>query len=303
MSSPKQKTVLVTGCTTGGAGHALALEFASRGMRVFATARSTTSMKTLEGNKNIETLALDVTSAESIAALVREISKRTGGSLDILFNNAGSLYQAPCVESDPAQVRSMFNANVFGLFDMISAFTPLLLVSAAANGPSHPPTIINTASILSKMPYPFSAAYNASKAAVVSYSDALRIELAPLGIKVVTLYMGVVTTGLYAPVKFDPEGLYPAVEAGIEKRGQHNLDTGTSAEGFAKMVVADIVAKPGMGKGEALWKGANAFAVWLMSVVAPASMFTSVAEKGAGMTTEVKKAISDRGRAAAQKKL
>jgi 1-acylglycerone phosphate reductase len=59
-------------------------------MRVFATARSLSSIKSLEGNKNIETLALDVTSPESIAALEREISKRTGGTLDILFNNAGT---------------------------------------------------------------------------------------------------------------------------------------------------------------------------------------------------------------------
>lgn len=58
-------------------------------MRVFATARSTKSLSQLEA-KGIETLPLDVTSAESIAALKAEITKRTGGKLDILFNNAGT---------------------------------------------------------------------------------------------------------------------------------------------------------------------------------------------------------------------
>lgn len=57
-------------------------------MRVFATARSTKSLSQLEA-KGIETFALDVTSAESIAALKAQIAKKTGGKLDILFNNAG----------------------------------------------------------------------------------------------------------------------------------------------------------------------------------------------------------------------
>jgi 1-acylglycerone phosphate reductase len=70
-------------------GNALALEFAAQGMRVFATARSTASLSTLE-DKGIETFALDVTNAASIAALKEEIVKRTGGKLDILFNNAGT---------------------------------------------------------------------------------------------------------------------------------------------------------------------------------------------------------------------
>lgn len=76
-------------CTKGSAGHALALEFASHGMRVFATARSLSSLEGLEEH-GIETLTLDVTDSKSIAALKVEIETRTGGKLDILFNNAGS---------------------------------------------------------------------------------------------------------------------------------------------------------------------------------------------------------------------
>lgn len=76
-------------CSRGGVGNALALEFAAHGMRVFATARSTASLSTLE-DKGIETFALDVTHAASIAALRDEIVKRTGGKLDMLFNNAGT---------------------------------------------------------------------------------------------------------------------------------------------------------------------------------------------------------------------
>lgn len=69
-------------------GHHVALEFASRGWLVFATARSTKSLSTLE-EKGIEAFDLDVTKAESIGALKDEIVHRTGGKLDMLFNNAG----------------------------------------------------------------------------------------------------------------------------------------------------------------------------------------------------------------------
>lgn len=80
---------LLISCSQGGAGNALALEFAARGLRVFATARSLGSMSNLSEN-GIETLALDVSVSESIAALKEEISKRTGGTLDYLYNNAGT---------------------------------------------------------------------------------------------------------------------------------------------------------------------------------------------------------------------
>jgi 1-acylglycerone phosphate reductase len=66
----------------------LALEFASRGLRVFATARSMKSLSALEG-KGIETFILDVTDLDSIVTLKADITARTGGKLDMLFNNAG----------------------------------------------------------------------------------------------------------------------------------------------------------------------------------------------------------------------
>lgn len=76
-------------CSQGGTGNALALGFAAQGLRVFATARSLKSMSNLAEN-GIETLALDVTAPESIVTLKDEIAQRTGGKLDILYNNAGS---------------------------------------------------------------------------------------------------------------------------------------------------------------------------------------------------------------------
>jgi NAD(P)-dependent dehydrogenase (short-subunit alcohol dehydrogenase family) len=84
--------LILSRCSPGGVGHDLAREFAAHGLRVFATARSTKSLSSLE-EKGIETFPLDVTSEDSIQALKDEIATRTGGKLDLLFNNAGmSMY-------------------------------------------------------------------------------------------------------------------------------------------------------------------------------------------------------------------
>ncbi len=82
------KSVLITGCSEGGIGDALAIEFHSKGARVFATARNISKMKHLKAI-GIETLSLDVTSPLSIDTAVATIDKATGGKLDILVNNSG----------------------------------------------------------------------------------------------------------------------------------------------------------------------------------------------------------------------
>ncbi|KAF4338990.1 1-acyldihydroxyacetone-phosphate reductase [Fusarium beomiforme] len=294
-------TALITGCSEGGAGHALALEFAAKGYRVFATARSTKSLASLQ-EKGIETLTLDVTKPESIAALKDVISERTGGKLDLLFNNAGMMYEAPAIEADRDQVQNMFNTNVFGLFDMVQTFTPLLLASVA--GSNTPPTIINTASIVARVPYYFTAQYNATKAAVASYSDTLRLELAPLGIKVIILHMGVVATHLTSTDKklLSPDSLFIDAEDGLRERSRLHLKDGTKPEEFARLVVKDVLKnKTALTKGEYIWQGTNAFVAWLLNAIGWRKIFDGISEGGVGLTKDVKKAIYKKGQASLSK--
>jgi 1-acylglycerone phosphate reductase len=82
------KTVLITGCSEGGIGHALALEWHKHGHRVFATARNTNAMTALTA-AGIECFAMDVTEPDSLTAIKEQVEKLTGGTLDILVNNAG----------------------------------------------------------------------------------------------------------------------------------------------------------------------------------------------------------------------
>ena len=82
------KSVLITGCSDGGIGHSLALEWKSRGYQVFATSRTLSSMAALE-EAGIECFEMDVTDPDKVRQVKERVSQKTGGTLNILVNNAG----------------------------------------------------------------------------------------------------------------------------------------------------------------------------------------------------------------------
>ena len=88
MSTAPKKTVLITGCSKGGIGDALAQEFHRKGIRVFATGRSPSKLEHFKA-LNLETLPLDVEDSDSIKAASKAVSELTGGKLDFLVNNSG----------------------------------------------------------------------------------------------------------------------------------------------------------------------------------------------------------------------
>jgi NAD(P)-dependent dehydrogenase (short-subunit alcohol dehydrogenase family) len=85
----KQKSVLITGCSEGGIGDALAQEFLKKGLRVFASARNLTSVQHLK-DLGCEVCRLDVTDVESVRSAVEFVGEKTGGELGVLVNNAGT---------------------------------------------------------------------------------------------------------------------------------------------------------------------------------------------------------------------
>lgn len=214
------------------------------------------------------------------------------------------MYEIPAIEADSTRVRKMFDTNVFGVFDMINAFIPLLLASATdENGSRPPPTIINTASILGRLPFAFSAAYNATKAAVISYSDTLRLEVAPLGIKVVTVFMGEVSTGLMSAdnISFGQESLYSDVEANVRERSRQHALKSISPEEFARRVVGAVLKEPAIEKGEFVWKGTNASLVWLLDAIGWRKIFDGTVKSPVGLDQEgIRKAIYDKGQRSVQ---
>lgn len=122
-----QKSVLITGSSMGGIGHALALAFQKRGLTVFATARSLKKMADLEPLDNVHLLTLDVSSPESIAAAAKEVERQTGGKLDILINNAGNQYVMPVLDVNIDTAKALFDVNYWGALRMVQAFGPMVV--------------------------------------------------------------------------------------------------------------------------------------------------------------------------------
>lgn len=145
----KQASVLVTGCSEGGIGHALALEFQRRGFHVFATARTPSKMAALKNIPHITLLDMDVTSQSSIDAAVAAVSEYTasGGTLDYLVNNAGCQIVMPVLDLDIAVARRMYEVNFWGMVSVIKSFAPLVI---AAQG-----TIANLSSIGASLYMPY----------------------------------------------------------------------------------------------------------------------------------------------------
>ncbi|KAI8630767.1 NAD(P)-binding protein [Xylariaceae sp. FL1651] len=265
MTGPKpgQKTVLVTGCTPGGIGHAICLEYHRRGLHVIATARRPEVLVEL-AEMGMSTVALDVTDAESIKQCHGEVAKINGGKLDILVNNAGRTHTHPALDISLPDVRATFETNVFSIMAMVQAFIDQLI---AAKG-----LIINISSLSSITPYLFGSVYCASKAAVSAYSRTLRMELAPFGVRVMVAMTGTVksNTASQGHRVLPENSLYRNVQSIFEWRlvfSQNNntMDTPT----FTRKLVANSLRpeRPGwlrsmFGRPDWFWSGGLAGLVW-----------------------------------------
>src|ERR1700712_4532074 len=118
------RTVLITGCSDGGLGAALAIAFHKHGDHVFATARNPNKMASLE-SMGIETLQLDILSEESIKTAVEQVG-RTSNSLDILVNNAGQGYSTPLLDASISEISKLFELNTLSPLRVTQLFFPLL---------------------------------------------------------------------------------------------------------------------------------------------------------------------------------
>jgi 1-acylglycerone phosphate reductase len=237
------KSVLITGCSSG-IGHALAREFKSQGLRVFATARKTESIADLAA-LGIETLPLEATSSESIEALKAEIVSRTGGKLDFLVNNAGRNYTVPALEVEMHEIEATFAVNVFAVMRMTQAFAPLLI---EAQG-----TIAMIGSLAGEMPYVFGSVYCASKAALHGYTDTLRLELKPFKVRVVNVVTGGVKSQIARTVRtLRSDSIYLPVEKDYERRLTHSQSLGMDTDKYAKSVVSQLT---GWRQKQTIWEG------------------------------------------------
>jgi len=148
--SANRKSVLITGCSAGGIGSALAEAFHERGYHVFATARTPSKIaKSLATAPNVTVLKLDVLSSDSIKEAVENVKSQTGGKLDVLVNNSGGGLMLPALDTSIEEGKKLFDLNFWAPFAMIQAFAPLLIDAKGC--------LVNNTSILGAIPMPWSS--------------------------------------------------------------------------------------------------------------------------------------------------
>lgn len=200
--------VFITGASSG-IGAALARHYAEQGATLGLAARRQQALTDLLADLpgHHAAYALDVSDAPALAAAAADFTARHGAP-DIVIANAGvsvgTLSECP---EDLAAFRKVMDTNVFG---MAATFAPFIGPMAAAGGDRR---LVGIASVAGIRGLPGAEAYSASKAAAIAYLESLRLEMAPKGIKVVTIAPGYIETPMTAINPYPMPFLLPAAEA------------------------------------------------------------------------------------------
>ncbi|CAI0554445.1 unnamed protein product [Linum tenue] len=231
------EVVLITGCSQGGIGHALAKEFAAKNCLVVATSRSLSSMQDLEQDERFYLQELDVSSEESVKRAVANVIEKYG-RVDVLVNNAGVQCVGPVAEVPLSALENTINTNVYGPMRMIQAVVPHMASRRKGK-------IVNVGSVIVLTAFPWTGAYAASKAALHALTDTLRLEVKPLGIDVINVVPGAIQSNIMpsAEVRYISEWkLYKQFEPAMSRFLTQGR-VGTPTEEFAKQTVAAILKK------------------------------------------------------------
>ena len=188
MARVNARAAAVTGAG-GGLGRDIALGLAEKHYRVFGTAMSKEEIADVQQASGgaVSLARCDITDDDAVKRWARDVMSQTGGSLDLLINNAGILTPGPLEVLSLQAIRREFDVNVFGALSVINAFLPAL---RQARG-----RIVQIGTWTASMPMPFNGPSGASKAAVEVLATVYRAELKQFGIDVVVVVPGNMKTG------------------------------------------------------------------------------------------------------------
>ena len=219
---------LITGCSSG-IGRALAEVFKAAGYQVWASARKPEDVATLTA-AGFTAVQLDVNDGPALEQLSERINQQHGG-LDVLINNAGYGAMGPLLDGGVPAMQRQFETNVFAIVGVTRAMFPVLRRTKGL--------VVNISSVSGVLVTPFAGAYCASKAAVHALSDALRMELAPFGVRVMEVQPGAIASSFAKNAGHEAERLiseqspwFPLRE-GIRARAKASQDKPTAASEFA----------------------------------------------------------------------
>ena len=246
-------TWLITGCSTG-LGRALAQAVLAHGHNAVVTARNAATLEDIASGFPDTALALplDVTDKAQISSAVEQARTRFG-NVDVLVNNAGYGYRSAVEEADDADIRQLFDTNVFGAVDMIKAVLPGMRANRSGS-------ILNISSIGARISPAGSGYYSATKAALEGLSGSLHKELQPLGINVTVIEPGAFRTdfaGRSLTQSATPIGDY--AETAGKRRKENDTMHGTQPGDPAKAAEAILAVVESPNPPSLLVLGQDAF--------------------------------------------
>jgi NAD(P)-dependent dehydrogenase (short-subunit alcohol dehydrogenase family) len=220
--SARAKLALVTGASRG-LGLAIARALSERGFHLILTARNQRQLERLAARlPNSTACACDIRDPKSVAQLAALVARRK--RLDVLINNAGIAGPVQTIESlDYAIWREVIDTNLHGTFLVTQSILPYLKKGSV---------VVNNLSVAARIAFPGMAAYNCSKRGLLAFTETLREELRPRGIRVVALLPGATDTEIWtqfwpaAPRRrmISPQTVAQAVAAAVTLPVNANFD-------------------------------------------------------------------------------
>jgi NAD(P)-dependent dehydrogenase (short-subunit alcohol dehydrogenase family) len=227
--------ILITGASSG-IGKACAEFLHQQGDRVYGTSRRAPCAVALQAvpeprRPAFDLIPLDVTSDESVERAIGIVTAREG-RIDAVVNNAGFGLAGAVETTTIEEAREQFETNFFGTMRVCRAVLPIM----RQQGHGH---ILNVSSIAGRIGIPFQALYGASKFAVEGFTEALRMEVAPFGIRVVLVEPGDFHTGFTASRRMThgpASGPYAARQARALAVMEHDEMHGATPESVGRLV-------------------------------------------------------------------
>lgn len=249
-------SILITGCSSG-FGRLGAEHYARLGAKVFATMRNlprpeATELETLASRENLDisVLEIDITKQDQVTAGVAAALDATGGTLDVLINNAGMALSGPIEAQDMIATHLLFDTNVYGAQRMIRAALPAMRAQGSG-------LIFNVTSQLGRVIIPGIGQYSPTKFALEALSEQLAYEVASHGIEVTIIQPGGYPTEIWAKQVAPSKALksrlsddvlqaYPRMTAGMgtQNNGGGNTDPMDIPRAIAKTIAQPAGSRP-----------------------------------------------------------
>src|SRR5215469_1598166 len=243
-----QRVAVVTGSSSGN-GYETSLTLARNGFVTYATMRNLIKGEKLKSVADkeklpLKTVQLDVTEDISLKNAIQSITAEAS-RIDVLVNNAGYGLFGAFEDLAMEEIKAQYETNLFGVIRVTQAVLPIMRKQKSG-------MIVNISSIAGRIGFPGSSAYVGTKFAIEGLSESMAYELEPFGIKVILVEAGAIKTNFFsgmisAKKSQDPNSPYSQVMQNVTRGFEHILESGSSADVVAKVVLKAVTSEnPGL---------------------------------------------------------